>query len=168
MPPSPPPARRLFLLGCVLLGLAALLLPGCGGEGAATAESTNAPQAKRQAEVKVPSAQPCPAQVDAFVKSLEAMRRQLAVGLSYDQYAARVRLLRHGYDALPVDRLTIACLKSTGTPAEAALNKYIDVANAWGKCLADSSCTTATIESVLQRKWRMASAFLSNAQRPRG
>jgi hypothetical protein len=55
-------------------------------------------------------------------------------------------------------------LSSTGTPGEKALNKYIDATNAWGECLADASCTTATIEPVLQHKWRRASGFLSEAQ----
>lgn len=164
MPPSPSSTRRLALLGCVLLGLAALLLPGCGGEGDATAESTDAPQAKQQAEVEPATGRPCPAQVGAFVKALDAMRHQLAVGLSYDQYAARVKSLRRSYDALPVDRLGLDCLRSSGTPAEAALNKYIDAANAWGECLADATCDTATIEPVLQRKWRLASGFLSEAR----
>jgi hypothetical protein len=163
MPPSPAPARRLSLLGCVLIGTAALLLPGCGSEGAATAESTAAPQAKQQAKVQAPASGPCPAQVGAFVKSLDATRRQLAVGLSYDQYAGRVKSLRHAYDDIPIDHLTIACLRTAGTPAEAALNKYIDAANAWGECLADASCTTEAIEPVLQRKWRVASGSLSEA-----
>ena len=65
---------------------------------------------------------------------------------------------------LRIDRLAIDCLSATGTPAEAALNKYIDGANAWGECLADASCGTATIEPVLQRKWRLASRSLSEAQ----
>jgi hypothetical protein len=164
MPPSPSPSRRLSPLGCVLIGVAALLLPGCGGDSAATAESTDAPQAKQQAEVEAASAQPCPPQVDTFVKSLDVMRRQLAVGLSYDPYAARVKSLRRSYDALPVDRLTIGCLRTTGTPAEAALNEYVDAANAWGECLADASCTTEAIEPVLQRKWQVASHSLSKAR----
>ncbi len=164
MPPSPSPTRRLPLLGCVLLGVAALLLPGCGDDSAATAESTGATQAKQQAEVEVAAGGPCPARVTAFVKSLGSLRHQLAVGLSYEQYSARVKSLRRSYDDLPIDRLTIACLKTAGTPAEAALNKYIDAANAWGDCLADAACTTATIEPVLQRKWRVASGFLSAAQ----
>jgi hypothetical protein len=53
---------------------------------------------------------------------------------------------------------------ATGTPAEAALNRYIEATNAWGDCLADASCTTTTIEPVLQRKWRVASGFLKEAQ----
>src|SRR5207342_3306041 len=126
------------------------------GEGAATAESTDAPQAKQQAKVEAPPGRPCPAQVGAFVESLDSLRRQLAVGLSYEEYAARVKSLRHSYDDLPIDRLGIGCLKTTGTSAEAALNEYIDAANAWGECLADASCDTATIEPVLQRKWREA------------
>ncbi len=164
MPPSPSPSRRLSLLGCVLLGLAALLLPGCGSDSAATAESTDAPQAKQQAEVEAAAVGPCPAEVTAFVKSLDATRRQLAIGLSYDQYAARVKSLRRGYDDLPIDRLGIGCLKSTGTPAESALNRYVDAANAWGECLADATCTTATIEPVLQRKWRVASHYLATTE----
>ena len=83
MPPAITPTRRLPLLGCLLVGVAALLLPGCGGEGAATAESTNVPQPKQQAKVEAPAARPCPAQVGAFVESLDDPRRQLAVGLSY-------------------------------------------------------------------------------------
>jgi hypothetical protein len=164
MPPSPSPSRRLSLLGCVLLGLAALLLPGCGGDSDATAESTDAPQAKQQADVEAATGGPCPSQVTAFVKSLDVMRRQLAVGLSYDQYAAKVKSLRRGYDDLPIDGLTIGCLKTAGTPAESALNKYIDATNAWGECLADASCTTAAIEPVLQRKWRVASRYLAEVE----
>jgi hypothetical protein len=155
--------RRLSLLGCLLLGLAALLLPGCGDDSAATAGSTEAPQAKHQAEVEAATAGPCPAQVTAFVKSLDSLRHQLAVGLSYGQYAARVKSLRRSYDNLPINHLTIGCLKTTGTPAESTLNKYIDATNAWGECLADASCTTATIEPVLQRKWRVATRLLSQA-----
>ena len=75
-----------------------------------------------------------------------------------------MKSLRRDYDDLPVGRLTIGCLKTAGTPAEAALNKYIDGANAWGECLADAACTTAAIEPVLQRKWRLASGFISEAE----
>jgi hypothetical protein len=164
MAPSLSPARRLLPLGCVLVGAAALLLSGCGEGGAATAESTGASPPKRQAKVDTDAGKPCPTQVDGFVKSLDALRRQLAIGLSYEQYAAKVKALRASYDELPTDRLAIECLTTTGAPAEAAFNKYIDAANAWGKCLADASCTTATIEPVLQRKWRVASRRLSEAQ----
>lgn len=164
MPPSPPPSSRLSLLGCVLVGAAALLLPGCGGGSAATAESAGPSQVKQQAKVEAPTGRPCPAQLGTFVKTLDALRHQLAVGLSYEQYAARVKALRRGYDDLPIDRLTLACLKTTGTPAEAAFDKYVDAANAWGECLADAACTTATIEPVLQRKWRLASGLLSKVQ----
>jgi len=75
-----------------------------------------------------------------------------------------VKSLRGSYAQLPIDRLTLECVTATGTPTEAALNKYIDAANAWDECLADASCTTATIEPVLQRKWRVASGSLSEAQ----
>jgi hypothetical protein len=164
MAPSLSPCGRLFLLGCVLAAAAVLLLPGCGDGSAATADSAATSQPKQQTKADVSPGKPCPTRLGAFVESLDALRRQLAVGLSYEQYAAKAKALRSSYAKLPIDRLTIDCLAATGTAAEAALNKYIDGANAWGECLADASCTTATIEPVLQRKWRVASGFLSEAQ----
>jgi hypothetical protein len=143
---------------------AAMALPGCGGGGSATAESTASPAREKQARVKAVPGAACPVRLTAFVKSLDSLRKQLAVGLSYDQYAARIKGLRAAYDEIPVDRLALKCLTSSGTPAERSFNKYIDAANAWGECLADASCDIATIEPVLQRKWRLASRLLGEAQ----
>jgi hypothetical protein len=177
MTPSAPAARRLLPFGCGLLAAAALALPGCGEGGAAAPEGATARQqagVEKQAEANKPPAQPdaaqpaaatgCPRQLDAFVRELRVLRRQLAVGLSYDQYRAAVKGLRASYDQIPVERLTLDCLAGSGTAAERALNKHVDAANAWGECLADASCTTATIEPVLQRKWRMALRFLSGVR----
>lgn len=165
---SPPPrARRLSLLGCGLLATLALILPGCGEEGTAAPESATAGQVKPKAKGKADArtrGRSCPGEVTAFVKSLDGLRRRLAVGLSYEQYAAAIDDLRTAYERIPVDRLALACLATTGTPGEQALNAYIDGANAWGECLADASCTTASVEPVLQRKWRTASHFLSEAE----
>jgi hypothetical protein len=164
MTPGSPSARRLSLLGCLLVAAAALALSACGSGGAATADNAPPAQPKLHAkEVGVVAVRPCPKQVDAFRGSLDTLRRQLAVGLSYEQYAAKMKSLGAEYDGIPIDRLTIECLSSTGTPSEKALNKYIDAVNAWGECLADAACTTASIEPVLQRKWRLASGFLSEA-----
>lgn len=162
---SPTPGRRLSLLGCVLAGAAVLLLPGCGEEGSATADKATTTRTKAKSSAKAGAvAAGCPRQVEAFARALDSLRRQLAIGLSYEQYATRVRAARKSYDRLPISHLALDCLASTGTPAEAAFNEYVDAANAWGECLADASCTTATIEPVLQRKWRIASHFLSEAE----
>jgi hypothetical protein len=160
MTPAPLATRRLPLLGCALALAATLMLSACGGGGAATAGNTASAPATEKG-VATAGREQCPASVIAFVASLDRLRRQLAVGLSYEQYAARVENLNRAYDALPVSRLTIGCVTATGTPAEDALNRYIDATNAWGKCLADASCTTATIEPGLQHKWRLASRSLS-------
>jgi hypothetical protein len=163
MPPLPPAARRFALPACALAACVALTLSACGDGGSATAENTT----QSRDTTTPPAAQPgsaCPAKLGAFVDSLNRLRRQLAVGLSYEQYAAKIKALRASYDRIPVDHLAIDCLTATGTPSERAFNKYIDAANAWGECLADASCTTATIEPVLQRKWRVASRFLSEAR----
>jgi hypothetical protein len=144
-----------------------LILSACGdggdaGAGDAAAANTTAAATTQTSMNQRTDA--CPAKVDSLLAALERLRRQLAVGLSYDQYADAVRSLRAEYAAIPVDHLAIGCLRSTGTPAERALNRYIDGANAWGECLADAACTTATIEPVLQRQWRVASHFLSEAE----
>jgi hypothetical protein len=164
MTPATPAARRLSLLGCALLGAAALLLSGCGDGGNATAESAPTPPTQRSARAGASAGARCPAQLSAFVKSLDTLREQLAVGLSYDQYTARVKGLHTRYDKLPIDRLAFGCIASTGTPGERAFDRYTDAANAWGECLADASCDTAAIEPVLQRKWRIADHFLAEAE----
>jgi hypothetical protein len=158
---APPAARRLSLLGCALVATLALGLPGCGEEGTAAPGGATAQPPKAKARS---AAGGCPKQLDTFVKSLDALRRRLAVGLSYEQYAAAIEGLRASYAEIPVDRLTIDCLATAGTLGERALNEYIDAANAWGECLADAACTTAKIEPVLQRRWRVASHHLSEAQ----
>jgi hypothetical protein len=164
MTPHRSATRLLPVLGCALAMAAALALSACGGGGAATAESVRATPPRQKAGVAASDREPCPGAVTTFADSLDRLRRQLAIGLSYEQYAARTKALTGAYDRLPIDRLGIDCLATTGTPAEKAFNKYIDAANAWGKCLADASCTTAAIEPVLQRKWRVASDSLPESQ----
>jgi hypothetical protein len=168
MPAARTAATRFQLLGCVLAAGSALTLSACGGGDGATAKAP----AETTAKAATPAApeqgkrtgtKPCPAGVDTLLDDLTRLRRQLAVGLSYDQYSSRVKQLRASYATVPIDRLRIECLRSAGTPTERALNKYIDGVNAWGECLADAACTTAASEPVLQRKWRAASHFLSEA-----
>lgn len=153
-------------VACLLVVALLLAASGCGEESTAARESTAAARSIGEPNADGAAGRPpatgCPKQLGAFVDSLDALRRQLAVGLPYDDYVARVKRLRASYEEIPVQRLTFDCL-AAGTPAEKALNEHIDAANAWGECLADASCTTATIEPVLQRKWRIASRFLSPA-----
>jgi hypothetical protein len=164
MTPAPPISRRLPALACTLALGATLLLSACGGDGSAAAENKFTTHARQPAKVAVAGQPPCPTKVTAFANSLDQLRQQLAIGLSYKQYAATMKGLRRKYDAIPIDRLTIGCLATTGTPAERTFNSYVDAANAWGECLADASCTTAAIEPVLQRKWRVASGLLSGTR----
>jgi hypothetical protein len=165
---TPPPAAFRLPLAACLLGVAlAFVASGCGEESTAAGERDGARRPAQTKSADRPAERAatagCPKRLDAFVNSLDALRRQLAVGLAYDDYVARVKDLRASYEEIPVDRLTFDCLAS-GTPAEQALNKHIDAANAWGECLADAACTTETIEPVLQRKWRIASRYVSEAR----
>lgn len=96
---------------------------------------------------------------------METLRRRLAVGLSYDEYAAELRGVRSAYHRVPVKRMTLGCLASVGTLAEKALAHYIDAANAWGQCLSEAGCASVSIEADLQARWRVASRYLSEAQR---
>ena len=154
-------ARPLVLSGLVAVA-SALILSACGSGGSAPSEPSTAAHAT--APVEAPrSAPPCQAQVGDFLASMKALRRELEVGLSYEDYVAAVGRVRASYDRLPTDRLTIDCLVESGTAAEKAFNQYIAAANAWGDCLSEAGCGAASIERRLQGEWRTAAHFLAAA-----
>ena len=148
--------------GLALVCAAALTLSACGGGGATATDKTAVAPPKPRAQSPTAGGS-CQSQVGGLLKSMTALRGNLAVGLSYEQYAAAMQGIKAAYDEVPVAKLTIDCLSGTGAPAEKALNEYIDAANAWGECLAEIGCGTASIEARLQRKWRVASHFLAAA-----
>ena len=165
-----PVAARFQTAGCV--ALVAFLLAGCGGGGSDGAETTAAtvtseavttvPQRPIQRHKK-PAAGPCQIQLGSFVASMDSLRRRLAVGVTYDQYVAEVRGIRSTYKKIPIERVEIDCLSAVGTPAEKAFNRYIEAANDWGECVSQAGCSSETVEPVLQRRWRIASHFLGDA-----
>ena len=149
-----------------------LVLSSCGGDGktaasgsvgiestvrtVSTARSTAAPARSRHA---------CRHELGPFVASLATLRDDLARGLSYDDYLARVRGTRLVYAKIQPKRVAAGCLAVSGGPAERAFNLYIDAANAWGDCLATVTCDTRSIEPRLQRKWALAEHRLALAQK---
>jgi hypothetical protein len=151
------------MLGLASLCAAAMALSACGGDGSTTAARTAKVASTARASID-PAGNPCRRQVGALVKSMTALRSNLAVGLSYEQYAAEMHGVRAAYDKVPVAQLALDCLYATAAPAEKALNEYTDAVNAWGECLAEAGCTTASIEHALQHKWRIASRYLSEAR----
>ncbi|HEX7280277.1 MAG TPA: hypothetical protein VF255_11740 [Solirubrobacterales bacterium] len=160
-------AARLLLSG-LLVGV---LLYGCGGDSGSTREPTitSSATAPRKASPErerrsVPAGDLCQSQLGSFVGSLDGLRRRLAVGVTYDQYVAEVRGIRSTYGEIPIEKLQIDCLTLVATPAEKAFNRYIEGANDWGECVSEVGCGTTEIEPVLQRRWRIASHFVSEAQ----
>jgi hypothetical protein len=166
-------AARLTLVNSVLLA-AALLLAACGGGNSDSGEETTIaseaptvvpkkapPKSKRR---PVPGGDLCQSQLGSFIGSMDGLRRRLAVGVTYDQYVAEVRGIRSTYGEIPFGKLRIDCLTAAGAPSEKAFNRYIEGANDWGDCVSELSCGTAEIEPVLQRRWRIASRILSEAQ----
>ena len=165
---------RPLLASCALV--AALLVSGCGGDGTETSESSAAATVASHAVTTTPTKPPrprdgrapggerCRSQLGSFVGSLDGLRRRLAVGVTYDQYVAEVRGIRSTYGEIPIERLQIDCLTRVATPGEKAFNRYIEGANDWGACVSEAGCETTRIEPVLQRRWRVASHFLSEAQ----
>jgi hypothetical protein len=168
-----PAAARLSLAGCALL--AAALLAGCGGGGSdptagATVTSrvatttTEKPSSRQQGQKSRPGAGgPCQTELGSFVASMDSLRRRLAVGVTYDQYVAEVSGIRSTYRKIPIEQVEIGCLASVGTPGEKAFNRYIGAANDWGECVSEAGCSSAAVEPVLQRRWRIASHYLSEA-----
>ncbi len=150
----------------------ALALAGCGGGG-------GDPTAKGQAEANTATtsatkagkpkagtaAAACSRQVGEFVGGLAALRSNLVAGLDYEGYVDEVQRIQRSYKAIPVDALSLSCLRAAGTPGEKALNRYIAAGNVWTDCVESSGCEAASIEAELQAKWRQASRYLSKAQR---
>lgn len=168
-----PAPARLQLTGCALF--AALLLAGCGGSGSDSTDSSTIasrpattvaekpdPQQSKKKARSTPGG-PCQAQLGSFVASMDSLRRRLAVGVTFDQYLAEVRGIRSTYRKIPIDQVEIDCLSAVGTPSEQAFNRYIEAANDWGECVSEAGCSSVMVEPALQRRWRIASHFLSEA-----
>jgi hypothetical protein len=168
-----PAAARLSLASCALV--AAILLPGCGDGGSdstgsetitsraiTTTAKEQGPLPKRRG---APAGDLCQSKIGSFLASMDGLRRRLAVGVTYDQYVAEVQGIRSTYRGLPIEDLRIDCLAAVGTPSEKAFNRYIEAANDWGECVSELGCGSGAIEPVLQRRWRIASHFLSEAQK---
>jgi hypothetical protein len=164
-------AARLPLASCALV--VALLVSGCGSDGPGTTGgatvtsrsiTTTPTKPPPRRDGRAPGGERCQSQLGSFVGSMDGLRRRLAVGVTYDQYVAEVRGIRSTYGEIPIERLQIDCLTLVATPAEKAFNRYIESANDWGECVSEVGCATTTIEPVLQRRWRVASHFLSEAQ----
>lgn len=171
-------AARLQLFACAIFGV--LLLAGCGdGDESTTQELTitsrpdgaakKKPAARQtgpanEGQRRAPAGDLCQSQLGSFVGSMDGLRRRLAVGVTYDQYVAEVRGIRSTYGEIPIEKLQIDCLTLVATPSEKAFNRYIEGANDWGECVSELGCGTEAIEPVLQRRWRVASHFLSEAQ----
>lgn len=153
----------------VLLGLA-LILPACGGEQTAAAggdgatTSREAPASDRATARARSTARQCGRWLGEFLDSMESLDNTLAVGLSYGDYLGAVNDVRATYADVQADRLPIGCLARVATPAERALNVYIDAVNAWGNCLASASCGSKSVEPRLQRKWAEAADLISEAK----
>jgi hypothetical protein len=168
---------RLQLFICAIVG--ALLLAGCGGGDEGTTQeltiksrSDVKPAGKpaqpatkgKDGQRRAPAGNLCQSQLGSFVGSMDGLRRRLAVGVTYDQYVAEVRGIRSTYGEIPIEKLQIDCLTLVATPSEKAFNRYIEGANDWGECVSELGCGTETIEPVLQRRWRIASRLLGEAQ----
>jgi hypothetical protein len=155
----PGQAATLGMLLSLTLALAA-----CGEE--PTAGSGRVTLAPGGAEpVAHPSAGAgCRAQLRPFLGSMDALREDLAVGLSYEGYLDELEGVRDAYDRIRAGRLPVGCLLAAAGPGEQALNRYMDAANVWGNCLATAACETESVEPELQRRWAFASDLLSSAQ----
>jgi len=155
----------------------ALALPACGEDETATAgggATTTAAPAGVQGATPASGAEParpaaaakrCGATLGEFLDAIESLANAVAVGLDYERYLGAVEGVSETYAGADADRLGLVCLARVAAPAEASLNLYVDAANEWGECLADSSCEFEAIEAQVQRRWQQASTRLAQARR---
>ena len=129
-----------------------------------TEKPTSSQEVKKVTARQVPAGDLCQSQLGGFVGSMDGLRRRLAVGVTYDQYVAEVRGIRLTYGEIPTGKLRIDCLTAVAAPGEKAFNRYIEAANDWGGCVSEAGCGSAEVEPILQRRWRIASHFLSEAE----
>lgn len=171
-----------------ILGLAAtlaLIPPGCGGDETATGAATGTTDGKAAIESRSGAAPPgvrgeatagggadakrptasarCRRTLGEFLDAMESLANSLAVGLDYERYLGAVSGVRETYASVDAESLDLVCLGRVAGPAEASLNLYIDAANEWGECLAESACKTTSIEAKLQRRWEEADDRLGEA-----
>jgi len=150
-----------------------LALPACGSESSAAPETSTATTIESRGEKKVESPPPretkarssaCAGHLNGFLDQLEHLRRNLAIGVSYEQYVAELGTVRRSYEAVPVADLDLACLSGAAASAESAFDGYLAAANTWGDCVSDAGCETAALEPELQHLWRLAANQLAAAR----
>jgi hypothetical protein len=165
-----------WIAACLAVACLALSLASCGGRspeatakgGVKTSKTAVPPPTAPSTENPEPSGATgnrCAAQLGDVLDSMEKLRTRLVAGLAYEQYVGAVKSVLAIYGAVPVDELALACLRTTGTPAEKGINRYVAAGNVWTDCVEVPSCEAASIEADLQAKWKQASGYLSKAQR---
>jgi len=157
-----------------LMLIAALTLPGCGdGETSATGAEKSSPSTGAASRTSRATAGPesrrqtvrCRHALGDFLDATESLDNLVAVGVDYESHLSAVNHIRAAYAGVEADELPLPCLAEVAAPAEGALNAYIEAANTWGECLADSSCEDESVEPELQRLWARARAQIASAQR---
>jgi len=150
---------------------AALFSGGCGDEQSTAATPGRAKPAATRSQAPPSAAdgtprrsgteaRSCRRPLGDFLDALESLQNSVAVGVSYETYLAALDGVRGTYAAIDADALPLVCLAGVATPAETALNAYVEAANEWGECLAGASCDSAAIEPRLQRSWRRAGSLI--------
>lgn len=161
----------MYRTGPLLVAIGTVLaLASCGGGGSSTAAGTTTVKAEESKPVatKPPGdgkQDPCQARLGNFLDRMNDLRQSLLAGLSYDEYVVRVRAVRDAYEAVPVDKLGVACVTGPAAAAEDAFNQYLRAANAWGECAATAGCAASEVEGKLQRRWKIASKHLDAAEK---
>jgi hypothetical protein len=108
----------------------------------------------------------CQARLGDLVDRMDDLRQALLAGLDYSEYVLRVQAVRAAYEAVPIDRLGLACVAGPANHAEDAFNQYLRAANLWGECAGTAGCAARSIESRLQHRWKIASKSLDAAKKP--
>lgn len=153
-------------LACLALVVSlSMTLTACGDDHSAAGTTNTATAAAAAHKAGDGGATSCPAAVGSFLEAMDRLRNKLALGLDYEGYVEDVHQVSSTYREIRVDDLLVDCLVAAGTPGEKALDQYVGAANMWGECLSEVGCSSYSVEPRLQRRWRLASHYLTQAEK---
>ena len=156
---------RAVVRGALAAAAVVAFAAACGGTSSESEPATTAAPATTRAETReaAPVDEACAEQLGPFVDSLTELHSRLRVGMSFQTYTELVDGIKAEYNRVPITKQSFECTSRVGVPAEDALAHYVAALDVWKECLADVTCSAASVDPAVQAHWREAKILLARA-----